>query len=278
MRRAASVSVSPSSSLPGPVGASAASPGLVSSTTNGHERHLVSFGKSAAAERRIKRLKRSVWVAGNLHGLGEVVDVPSVCWFVTLTYVGVDDWRPQHIALAVRRFRNWCKKQRAACRYVWVAELQTRGAVHYHLLAWLPKGTAMPHWDHSAHCQAWWPHGMTNTQPARAGVGYLMKYLSKLGEFHRFPKGLRLYGMGGLTSDGRSIRAWHNLPEWVKLEHGVGDAVRCTVGIALKATGEVLETPWRRQHVPSGLALTLIRELPARFHDGAFSSWPRTAS
>jgi hypothetical protein len=116
---------------------------------------------------------------------------------------------------------------------------------------------------------------MTNTQPARAGVGYLMKYLSKLGEFHRFPKGLRLYGMGGLTEDGRSIRSWLNLPEWAKLDHGVGEARRCRRGIANAATGEVLESPWSVQRVPIGLRLTLRRDLPPRFHDGAYSTWPR---
>ena len=251
---------------------------LVSSTTNGHDSHLVSFGASAAAERRIARLKRSVWAAGHLHGLGESIGARSVCWFVTLTYRGVDDWRPQHIAAAVRRFRKWCKRFAAACRYVWVAELQSRGAVHYHLLAWLPKGAAMPHWDAAESAPAWWPHGMTNTQPAKAGVGYLMKYLSKLGEFHRFPKGLRLYGMGGLTDDGRSIRAWLNLPEWVKRDNGVGDATRHKAGIVKRDTGELLQSPWQIERIPHGLRVSLTREMPPRFHDGAYSTWPRALS
>jgi hypothetical protein len=278
MRHAASVSVPPPISVPASTLASAASPGLVSSTTNGHDCHLVSFGATVAAERRIARLKRSVWAGGTLHAMGEIAGSLSVCWFVTLTYRGVDDWRPQHIAGAIRRLRKWCKRSAMKCRYVWVAELQQRGAVHYHLLAWLPKGVPMPHWDAADLGPAWWPHGMTNTQPAKAGVGYLMKYLSKLGEFHRFPKGLRLYGMGGLTDDGRSIRAWLNLPEWVKRDHGVGEARRRKAGIANAASGELLASPWKVKRVPHGLQVSLARELSPRFHDGAYSTWPRTVN
>jgi Protein of unknown function (DUF3296). len=28
--------------------------------------------------------------------------------------------------------------------YVWVAELQKRGALHYHVLLWLPRGLTLP--------------------------------------------------------------------------------------------------------------------------------------
>ncbi len=274
MCAAPSVSVSSSVSASSLFRASGASPGLVSYKTSGQQA-LVSFSPSEVALRRIAGLKRSVWSAGHLHGIAEPGHFASVCWFVTLTYVGVDDWRPQHIAKSVRQFRRWCKAQGVSCRYVWVAELQSRGAVHYHLLAWLPRGVAMPHWDLERRRGAWWPHGMTNTQPAKAGVGYLMKYLSKLGQFHRFPRGLRLYGMGGLSAMGREVRTWLNLPEWAKLEHGVGELKRLGSRLAVRSTGELLPTPWKMERIPDGLRATLTRELPPRFHDGAYSTWPR---
>lgn len=254
--------------------ASAASPGLVPSKTSG-PKALVALDPWSLATRRIKGLKCAVWLAGKLHELNACMAAPGVCWFVTLTYVGVDDWRPQHISGAIRRFRKWCRREAAGCRYVWVAELQQRGAVHYHLLAWLPPGLKMPHWDLDRGRGTWWPHGMTNTQPAVAGIGYLMKYLSKLGEFHRFPKNLRLYGIGGLPEFARAIRSWHSLPEWVKREHGVGDVARKELGLTVLATGEVLDSPWKAEFVPNGLSLTLKRELPERFHDGPYSTWPR---
>lgn len=172
----------------------------------------------------------------HLHGVADRGHRPPVCWFVTLTYVGVHDWKADHISKALQVYRNWCQAKRVACRYTWVAELQGRGAVHYHLLIWLPVGVRMPHWDkptrktHGRTRPAFWPHGMTNTDVAKAGVGYLMKYLSKLGELTRFPKGLRLYGIGGLTHQARSVRSWLNLPEWVKASYGVGDVKRVASG------------------------------------------------
>jgi len=234
----------------------------------------------------VSRLKRSVWASGHLHGLAEPGFRPSVCWFVTLTYRGVDDWKADHVAKAIERFRSWCKDVAGvACRYTWVAELQGRGAVHYHLLAWLPRGVRMPHWDKrsTARRAAFWPHGMSNTQPAKAGVGYLMKYLSKLGELTRFPKGLRLYGIGGLNSEGRAVRSWFNLPQWAKPAFGVGELARKAGRLVVRATGEVLAPVYGVRRVPGALVVRKLREVVSRFPGeggepvrvGAFSSWPR---
>jgi hypothetical protein len=198
--------------------ASAAGAGLVPYKTSGNL--IVNLTVQACAMRRVKRLKKSVWASGHLHGLAAKGHRAAQCWFVTLTYVGVKDWKPRHISEALRGYRGWCKAKGYPCRYTWVAELQSRGAVHYHLLAWLPVGVHMPHWDKSTQTRLgrtraeFWPHGMTNTQPSKSGVGYLMKYLSKLGELTVFPPGLRLYGMGGLDAVGRAVRGWLNLPGW----------------------------------------------------------------
>lgn len=247
--------------------------GLVPSKTSLHDL-FVNFAPSACAERRVKRLKRSVWASGHLHGLADRGHRPPQCWFVTLTYRGVDDWKADHISKALQGYRNWCRSVGVACRYTWVAELQGRGAVHYHLLVWLPVGVRMPHWDRkTTRRAAWWPHGMTNTEKARAGVGYLMKYLSKLGELTRFPKGLRLYGIGGLTQQGRDIRSWLNLPEWVKSSHGVGDVARLSSGFVVRATGEVLPPAYVVQHVPHGIQVRPLRPIPERFHTGPYSTF-----
>jgi hypothetical protein len=258
--------------------AGAAGAGLVPSKT---KRKTINFSRPEVAERRVKRLKKSVWASGHLHGIADSGFRPPVVWFVTLTYKGVNDWQPQHIRKAVQGFRDWCKARGYACRYTWVAELQGRGAVHYHLLAWLPQGVRMPQWDKSTktvtqkrHVAAWWPHGMTNTQKAQSGVGYLMKYLSKLGELTIFPKGLRLYGIGGLNATGRAVRSWLNLPEWVKLSHGVGEVLR-RAGSLVLTSGEILEPAYKVRKVPGGIELFSLRELPERFHAGAYSTFPR---
>lgn len=115
---------------------------------------------------------------------------------------------------------------------------------------------------------------MSETEIAKSGVGYLMKYLSKLGELMRFPKGMRLYGIGGLNAIGRAVRCWYNLPEWVKRTYGVSEIKRHGRRLVVCATGELLEPAFKVSRIPSGLLVTPLRELPPRFHDGAYSTWP----
>ena len=243
----------------------------------------IGFSKEKTALARVKRLKRGVWAAGHLHGIADHGHRPPVAWFVTLTYVGVDDWRADHISGATEQFRRHCARLGVPCRYLWVAELQRRGAVHYHLLAWLPRGVRMPQWDKALVRPSgrvagpFWSHGMTNTQVAKAGVGYLMKYLSKLGELTVFPPHLRLYGCGGLNAQARSVRCWYNLPEWAKREHGVGDLKRQGSRLIVLDTGEILEPMYARRFVPGGMVLTPLRAIPERWHDGAYSALRRSS-
>lgn len=254
-------------------------PGLVPYKTS--RGSVVDLEKAAVARRRVARLKRAVWASGHLHGLAQNGHRALKPWFVTLTYVAVPDWRPDHIAQALRLFRSWCESRGVPCRYTWVAELQTRGAVHYHMLAWLPVGVSMPFWDRPTAKRnglrpAFWPHGMSNTQPALSGVGYLMKYLSKLGELTKFPKGLRLYGIGGLDTSARAVRAWFNLPQWCKPLFGVGELVRKGSALVVRASGEVLEAAFGVRLIPSGLHVFPVRELPPVLPEfercGAYSS------
>ena len=261
--------------------ASAAS-GLVPSKTSGDEL-IISLDQGACAERRVKRLKRSVWGSGHLHGIAEKGHRPAVAWFVTLTYAKADAWAPSHISEGIRAWRYWCKRRGVKCRYTWVAEIQPQRAartgaevVHYHLMAWLPVGVSMPKWDLPQSGRVpFWMHGMTNTEPARAGIGYLMKYLSKLGEFTHFPKGLRLYGIGGLDEQARNVRTWLNLPQWAKCASGVGDLKRFSGGFVVRATGEILKSPYRVSIVPGAIIVRLIGTISPRFHDGVYSTFPR---
>ena len=245
----------------------------------------VELSPSACADRRVRRLKRAVWASGHLHGLAENGFRPGVPWFVTLTYADANGWRANHLSKAVEGFSNWCKSRDVSCRYSWVGEIQPKrlettgdAAVHYHLIAWLPVGVRMPCWDRRTVTKrgfkraAFWSHGMTQRAIALSGVGYLMKYLSKLGELTRFPKGLRLYGIGGLNATGRSIRSWFNFPQWVKNSYGVGDVVRSAGRLVVCATGEILEAAYSVRLVPGALVLRALRTLPPRWADGAYSS------
>lgn len=244
----------------------------------GHTK-TINFSKQCQAEKRVKRLKANVWAAGHLHNLPKPGHRPTQAWFVTLTYRLVDGWRPNHIAEAMDAYRRWCKRENVPCEYLFVAELQSRGAVHYHMLVWLPRGKRMPMWDKETRASKrqvapFWNHGMTNTQKAKAGVGYLMKYLSKLGEFTIFPEGIRLYGMGGLTPEARQIRYWQNLPQWIKNDHGVGDITRMGRHYVETLTGEVLPAMWKREFCPGGVVVTMLRPMTEKLYDhGAFCTF-----
>jgi hypothetical protein len=184
---------------------------------------------------------------------------------------------------SVNRFRAFCKRRGVPCRYTWVAEIQPKrlertgeSVVHYHLLAWLPVGLNMPFWDLPLGKHApFWTHGSTERDIARTGVGYLMKYLSKLGALMIFPKGIRLYGIGGLDKCGKNVRQWLNLPEWAKRSYGVGDLSRVAGSLVVRATGEVLAPMFRVQFLSGNLQLQALRDVPEKFHAGAYSTFPQ---
>lgn len=242
--------------------------GLVSSKTSDPAFLDIGFSRNLVMERRVKRLRRQVWAGGHLQRFGTPNGMRENVWFVTLTYRGVDDWQPRHISKCLKTARRWCQLRRVPFRYLWVAELQQRGALHYHLAIWLPKRLQLPMFDK----QGWWPHGMTHRVIARNAVGYLMKYLSKISPFHQFPKGVRLYGLGGLTQQARSICSWLNLPSWCKQRFGVGDLKTVAGRRVVRATGEILETMYRRVFQPAGMRLYPNGPLPARWADGPYSS------
>lgn len=137
--------------------------------------------------------------------------------FITLTYRTIDQPEPRHISEFLKRVRQHLKRRAEQCRYAWVAELQERGVLHYHVILWLPHGMKIPKPDQSG----WWPHGWSNIKTARSPVGYLANYAGKLkgkaceAGYH-IPRGFRLYGVGGLDAEDRAKRAWANLPGWLR--------------------------------------------------------------
>jgi hypothetical protein len=244
--------------------------GLVQYKTSPKDVQVISFNKPDTRLKRLKRLKRNTYLSGQLHSLPEPGFRPMQAWLITPTYDtkgtlgrGCRNWAPDHMSRATDAYRRWCKSKGLHAKYTWVAELQGNGNVHYHLVAWLPVGRAMPHWDRSnGKRNAFWPHGMTETAKLKTNCSYLMKYLSKMGEKHDFPHGLRLCGNGGLDLVARQIRSWHNLPQWVKTEYGVGDVVRKKYGLLVVETGELLPPMYKRRFFPGGMELIPLRDLP----------------
>ena len=207
---------------------------------------------------RLARLRRSVGFAARAIGvqqpLGRRPDVP---YMVTLTYRGDNrDWRPDHITSALKACREWARRQGFKLRYVWVAELQTRGVIHYHACIWLPHGVRMPKWD----VRGWWPHGMANRKVARKAVPYLMKYLSK-GSFDggQFPHGSRVHGAGGLETGLRLGRRWLGLPRCVQGNSSIFDRwTRCEGGGWISPRGTFVPSEFRRVVVAGCTALQRV--------------------
>lgn len=234
--------------------------GFITNATKGEMTPL--FNRHPVRERilvnreaaRIKRMQKSVGHAARLLHFDAHTERNAQLWnkkFITLTYADADAWQPGHIGAFRRALRDWCRSRRVRLRFVWVAELQKRGALHYHIVVWLPKGKFLPHAD----ACGWWPHGMTNIVNAQSPIGYITKYASKTttSEASRYPKGARMCGHGGLEPEGRRhVRYWLS-PIWVRdALTGRADIRKVNGGYMNKITGEFLPSPWRVEVAANG--------------------------
>lgn len=135
--------------------------------------------------------------------------------FVTLTYARNTRGDPRDVSKLLDCIRKWLTRQALPMvEYLWVAELQKRGALHYHLMLWLPKHLHLPKLDR----RGWWRHGMTQVQTARNPVGYLAKYASKCGadDLKKLRKGTRLYGYGGVPAHRREALRRRRMARWAR--------------------------------------------------------------
>lgn len=193
-------------------------------------------------ESRKRRLKRSVQWAARCH-----TTLPTErlrAFMVTLTYAEVDEWAPRHVSAFLEAARKYYKRIGATLRYVWVGELQQRGAVHYHVLVWLPVRFAMVKPDK----KGWWSFGMTRVDRlVKNAVGYVTKYVQKFDSVAEFPKGIRLHGSGGHDATGRSIKSWIARPGWARMLAGCNTRVVRPEGGGMVCTdsGVCLRSPYR---------------------------------
>lgn len=204
---------------------------------------------------RVTRLRKGLGIAAKqLHNLGPR---NQQIWMQTLTYKGDNrNWRPEHISRYLDALRRWhyARTGSRTTRYAWVAELQERGVIHYHVIVWLSAGLVPPKPDtpwrrtdkrgNVTHEPPMWPHGMSNRQRSTAPVAYLMKYASKIESktVGSFPHGARIHGAGGMDPTGRSIRRWVLWPAYVQGNAAVSDSFRPAPGGGYlnDQTGELL--------------------------------------
>lgn len=182
------------------------------------------------------------------------------CAFVTLTYREVNGWSARHISEFNKRLRDHLARRGQAFPYVWCAELQKRGAVHFHQLIWLAHGVSLPKPDR----QGWWTHGATKIEAARNAVGYVAKYAGKVLQADQFPRGLRLTGAGGLTPDARAQARWWLLPRYVREAFPIGSAVARAKGGGFVDldSGEVVRSGYAFQRSHNGILSFRRRDEP----------------
>lgn len=219
----------------------------------------------------LPRLRRAVGFAARAHAVSEKGHRSDVAWMVTLTYAGDNDaWKPEHMTTCMNRARDWCKRSGFAFRYVWVAELQKRGVIHYHVVLWLPRGVRPPKFD----VRGWWPHGMTQRMRCKHATGYVMSYLKKGSHDGVFPKGSRRYGVGGLDHSLRRARRWLGLPAFVQARSDIGDEwKRATGGGWTAPDGSHYPSEWTRTYVGGAAALLRVHQHGRPFEAQGPFSW-----
>lgn len=221
--------------------------GLVYSQTSQNPIHLDPL------EARLRKLKRGVITSSRLHQEAVTQGGFRGRWaMVTLTYRDLTGWNPKHISALLDHVRKWLARRGKPMQYVWVAELQKRGAMHYHVLVWLPKGLSLPKPDK----QGWWPHGMTKIEWARNAVGYMAKYASKGST--KYPKGARIHGAGGLKGHQLQEARYWRRPAWLR-ELSVIEESYSRVSGAWRnnETGELLISPWEVLFTGGGVWIKL---------------------
>lgn len=166
---------------------------------------------------------------------------------ITLTYASGDDWRPNQIKIFLQSLRKLLGSRLYA--YAWVAELQARGAVHYHVLLVVKKGTKIPEPDTSG----MWKWGFSNIQTART-IFYIVKYIGKEHQkVGRFPKGLRIFAVWVADGVIEEMAKWFfrtsSLPGWFRKEviasiDNWGEKWKRVPGGGWEFTGQVFASPW----------------------------------
>ena len=224
---------------------------------------------------RVRHLRRAVGFAARAQAVAEKGRRSDQVRMLTLTYARGGDWRASHVRELLNVLRSWLRRRKVALRYVWVAELQKRGVIHYHIAFWLPYGFKLPMPD----VCGWWPHGSSNIELARNAVPYLMKYLSKgcdKAGCWRLPEGARMYGIGGLDHALRRARRWLGLPAFVRARSDLADDWRRVEGGGWASPdGEWFPAEYQRARVGPFLAFERINDHGRPFEaDGPFS-WVR---
>jgi hypothetical protein len=118
---------------------------------------------------------------------------------ITLTIARVEDYSPGMIRDYIKNLKYRLGKDLYG--FAWVAELQKRGAIHYHLMVMVPKYIRVPMPDTSG----MWEWGSSKVEKAKTAY-YLCVYIGKerQKELSRYPKSCRTYAVSYRLPEGRT--------------------------------------------------------------------------
>lgn len=247
-----------------PDGAGTGVAGLVSLTNKAYANPPDHTGELLVSqeEMRLRRMSTTVRTRARLVEEIQNPDHQLRAAMLTLTYRDVDGWSARHIRAFNTTARNYCMRQGYRLPYTWVAELQKRGAVHFHEIVWLPPHLTLPKPDKAG----WWPHGMTKVEWADNAVAYLTKYISKTRSAGTLPKGLRLHGGGGMTPDARKTLSWACKPQYVRDRWHISDLGDARIipaaggGWLNTETGEVVRSSYEFAGRSNGFVRLRLRQ------------------
>lgn len=139
-------------------------------------------------------------------------DIPCRLVMITLTIARVEDYNPGMMRDYMKKLKQHLGEKLYA--FAWVAEMQERGAVHYHLLVCVEKGTRIVAPDKSG----MWKWGSSRTETARTAF-YICTYIGKerQKDLSRFPKHCRTFAVSYRLPEGRA-RAFYESERKIKIE------------------------------------------------------------
>lgn len=128
---------------------------------------------------------------------------------LTLTYLDSGDFAQKHISGFVDTLRKSLKRAGYELSYSWVLECARN--LHYHLIIWLPRTYRLD----DTRLAKWWPWGSTWRESCQS-VKAWSKYMSKFDSIAKLPKRARIWGCGGLDSEGKTAVSRAGLPQWLQ--------------------------------------------------------------
>lgn len=187
--------------------------------------------RTIAARKKLTRAIKEQWRCAAHSGLRAIA--------LTLTYQDSSSFESKHISAFLDKVRRFLKCQGHSLPYAWV--LECSGQLHYHLILWLPRTCRLAF----SRLETWWPWGSTWIAACQCVKGWA-RYITKLDSASKIPAGARLYGYGGLDTQGRAAVSHAGLPCWLLAHLKPGEMAHRIPGgywVNIK-TGEVYRSPY----------------------------------